>query len=528
MSNSVDVTLIKQYLNAPMPNLNWARRQAIRAQAYYDMCPYPVFGFSEWKPEIRGPLPKCLPFCGNLVKKSAKWLFGKPPRITCTNEKADEIILKAFKKLYPRLLKAAITTLIEGSVTLRFNYNAVDRSCSFSFLSTLDNVRFIYDPHDQTKVLVAYVQYCYYDAELQKWLMYREAWTETTFCTFKPLEVTFAPVKFGENVLYGNVAFILTNTSGGDSYQSAETFTGWEIESSDVNPLGFIPLIQLKNEESDTIYGEGILWRITHMLDRINLSYHLMDRSNQFDSDPATYIIDADLESFDVGSVAPGGTVTVNTRDTVDGGNRQAQVKLIEPSGRLRPYMEGFVSDLREQVCQLVGMVEVSTREISSKGNLTQSVLDLLYEPLIQATDARRSVWETGLEDFFTKCVKSISKPCGIDWKDDKDKFNLQWPAYFSVPEQEKVLKLDRLVKQEGLGLITKERAMRYMASADDVEDIEMFMEELENYSPVYEEMLKKAVPVTDEELPPSKKAEKDSAKSVNQAKPKSKSDEEL
>lgn len=512
-----DTRLIKLYLNAPLPNLNWSRRMAMRAQAYYDLSPYPIFGFQEWKTEERGPLPKCMPFCSNIVRRSANWLFGKPPRITCENEKVDDTILKEFKKQYPKLEKAVTTSLIEGSVTLRYSFNTQTKEGNFSFLSTLDNVRFVYDPHDADKVIVAYVQYPVYNPDTTKWEMYREAWTEDTYAVFYPVEITFEKVKFGENMYYGNVAFV--NTTSGR--QTAENFQGWEIDESKTgtNPLGFIPLTQIRNAENDTVYGEGILWPVTPIIDRINLAYHLMDRSNQFDSDPTLIYIDADLDATDVSATAPGGVQAIQTRESADGGNRQAKAQLIEPSGRLREHMAGYVSDLREQVCNLTGTVEISSKEVSNKGNFTQSVLNQIYAQLIESTDRRRSVWGTKIEQFLDKCAEATSKFLGYSWSED-DKFIVSWPEYFMLPEQEKGLKLDRLIKEEGLGLMTKSRIIQEVASMDGIQDVDEFIEELKNYTPEYEEHLDTAKNDASLETPP--------AESRQQSKEKSKTDKIL
>jgi hypothetical protein len=504
-------SLVEKYIKVPTPHLNWAKRHAMRAQAYYELAPYPVFGFTEWKTEDRGPLPKCMPFCANLVKRPARWLFGKPPRITCDNVEAGQPVLDAFKRTYHKLVKAAVRSMIEGSVSLRFAYNFDTKQCVFSFLSTLDNVRYITDPHDESRVVLVFVQYTYFDENSGKWLWHREAWTDSNYIIFKPQEARFSPVRFGEERYYGNVAFVAMPDANG-TFQSPDTFTGWEIDKISGNPLGFIPVIQIKNEEGDTPYGEGIIWRVTHILDRINLAYHLMDRSNQFDSDPTTVFIDAEFEVQDVATISPGGVSAINTRESADSGNRQAKVTLLEPSGRLRPYMSEYVNDLRHQVCTLTGTVEISDKELSNKGNFTQSVLNQIYAPLIESTDARRSVWEARLEEFLGNCAKAVAPFFGKVWT-DSDKFNVTWPDYFILPEQEKGIKLDRLIRQESLGLITKDRVIQQVASMDGVEDVDAYLEELKTYEPEFDDLVSSDKTINDENLAESRLQSKNKSK---------------
>lgn len=486
-----DTSLIELYLKAPMPNLNWARREALRAKAYYDLKPYPVFAYQEWKIEDRGPLPQCMPFCANIVDRSAKWLFGKPPRITVTNKKAEDTVLTWFNQAFYKLKQAAIMAMNEGSVTLRFAFDADKQEGYFSFLSTLDCVRYVYDPHDVNTVMIAYVQYPFYEIKEKKWKMYREAWTKDTYCVFVPQDIVFRPIRFGSQ-LYGNVAFVAAD----NDFITPERYEDWKIDGSKTgpNPLGFIPLVQIRDDEGDTVYGRGVLWKVTHIIDKINLAYHLMDRSNQYDSEPTMVFIDAELDSLDDAQVSPGGALSINTRETADSGNRQAKANLIEPSGRLRAYMSEYTSDLRQQVSEATGTVEISAKEVSNKGNFTQSVLNQIYAPLIESTDARRQNWERKIEDFLAECAKGVSPFMKFSWA-ESDRFDLQWPEYFIVSDQDKALRLDRLVKQEGLGLTTKDRVIQDVAAMDGISDVEGLVEDLENYVPEYEELLDKGKP---------------------------------
>lgn len=454
---------------------------AKRAKAYHALTPYPWFGFSDWKTEDRGPLPKCLPFTRSIVKRGARWLFGKELDILVSGSDGLSELLNAewkARRMPAKLVTLAENAAQEGSYCIKFFINPETKEIQFTILSQIDNVRIYLDPLNQERMLMARIQVPYFDAKVGQYFLYREEWTEDQYVKYAPMPITY---KVDPQYQFG-----MTMVIAGTNFMPDSHDVQWVVESVKPNPYKVIPVVVINNIERNTQWGMGDLWSLEPMIDRINLTYHLMDKSNQFDSTPTPIFIDAVLEDDALNKpIAPGEVQSLKT-DDVEGSGLQAKVTLLEPSGKMRPYMGEFAENLIKMTYEASGSIRVDPDEITNKGNLTQSVLAQIYGPLIDTTNEKRRNYGTyGIVPLIHKLLVAM-KNVGL-WKGkvsipkDPD-VSLHWPDYFPLSDAEVQQRLDRLVQQEQAGLITKDRVIRAMANADGIENVEAYVAELEGY----------------------------------------------
>lgn len=463
--------------------LQYITQLAKRAKAYHSLTPYPWFGFSDWKTEDRGPLPKCLPFTRSIVKRGARWLFGKGMDIMVRNSESLTVMLNTEwrdARMPSKMLMLAENAAQEGSYCIRFHVDAENKKVKFSILSQIDNVRVYLDPTDQDRVLMTRVQFPYFDARNGVYYMHREEWTEDLYVKYKPKPVTY---KLDPSYQYGLIVLVT-----GTNYAPDAPEIVWEIESSKPNPYKVIPVVTIHNVERNSQWGMGDLWSLEQVIDRVNLTYHLMDKSNQFDSTPTPIFIDAVLEDDAINKpLAPGEQLSIKT-DDVDGSGLQAKFGLMEPSGKMRPYMMDYADNLMKMIYEGAGSIKVDPEEITNKGNLTQSVLTQIYGPLIDTTEEkRRNYGDYGvavLVDKLLTALRNLGLFSGkVKIPKDPD-IEIKWPDFFMMSDSEIRTRLDRLMVQEGAGLTTKDRVIRAMASADGIENVEALIEELKDYEP--------------------------------------------
>ena len=436
-------------------------RKASEARAYYNLDPYPAFWFSDWKTEDRGPLPRCMPFARSITDRGARWLFGKPLQIHAPgNPVLEEFLRLAWdaNRMPARLPAVARNGSIEGGVALKFSYD-----CDFSArlriqtLSVVSQVRLYTAPHDRDQLLMARVQYQFYDNQKGKTYWYREEWTNDEEVHYEPIE----DARIG--------AALPLNP---------DTFTGWQIISRTPNPFRLIPISLVKNIETDDAWGRGDLWDLYRVLDRVHLTYHLMDRSNQFDSDHNPIFIDADVDEQDIDRpMQPGQPLALESKEGFD----QAKVHFPEARGSLRPAMMEYARDLRNQVLAAASSVEVDQSEISNKGNLTQAVLVQLYLPLLEATNEKRqSYGADGIGAFLSKASVGLANAgvsLGLDGT--YPSVELSWAPYFELSQDELGALTQRSQLQRDSGLLTANRAVDRVAHAEGINDVGALQKEL-------------------------------------------------
>ena len=467
------------------PGLAALRARAAEAWAYHRLDPYPLYHFREWKGEDRGPLPRCLPIAKSIVRRGARFLFGKPLTLTCPGNTAwESFVRRAWLKngLGARLVPMAERAALESGVVLKFSYDSAKADCPLAIqsLSIVDQVRLYASPHDRTTVLMARVQYPYFDAAQKKTCWYREEWTAAEEVHYVPLE------------------------DGGVNGSSVSRFDpdasdAWvrDDAASKPNPFGVIPLLYIKNYETDDVWGGQDLADLYRVLDNIHLTYHLMNKSNQFDSEINPIFFDVDLDAQDIDKpLKPGQPMDLKS-DNAEGGGHAGRVEFPSGGNSLRPAMMEYAKDLKKQVIAAAASVEVDQSEFTNKGNLTVAVLEQLFQAQIEGTDEKRKSWgEFGLVPFFALVAQGISNAgaaLGVDTglginPDDPDTYELTlgWSPYFPMSEDEKAAKTARIQDQEQAGYVTHDRAIEEVAPMEGRTDIEALKEELKTAEPYF------------------------------------------
>jgi len=443
---------------------------AAEAWAYHRLDPYPEHYFGGWKAEDRGPLPKCLPIARSIVRRGARWLFGQGVQIECAQNEELEVFLRGVwqaNRMRARMRARAVHGGVEGGIVLKFAWAGPDAPvpAPISTLSVCEECRLYYHPHDRDRILMARIQYPYTEQSTGEQWYYREEWTDAQ-------EVHYRPVR-GADLAAARA--------------TPDNFEGWQIASQEANPFGEIPLVHIRNTDTDQVWGEGDLWGLYRVLDRVHLCYHLMDRSNQFDSDTNPIYIDAELEGDDIDKpLQPGQPVLLKSDGAGEG--RQAKVQFPPAGNALRPQMMEYARDLRKQVLAAASSSEIDTAEVTNRGNLTQAVLTQLYLPQIEATEDKRiSYGEDGIArllELMARCLARIGALDGVS-PDDPESYGVElvWPAYFELTQEERTALTGRLQEQELQGYVTHTRAVREVAEAEG-RDPDAVEEELEKEPP--------------------------------------------
>jgi hypothetical protein len=447
------------------PGLSQLRAQAAEARAYHALSPYPEYWFRDWKVEDRGPLPRCMPLAKSIIRRGARWLFGKPVRLYCPgNTRLEGFLREAWERnrLDSRLVASAQNGALDGGIVLKFAWDeAARRPLTIQTLSLVDQVRLYWHPHDRDELLLARVQYPYHDPISGEPLWYREEWTAG-------MEVHYHPVP-AEQMARG---------------QDPDCYEGWIIDSAATqpNPFGLIPLQPVKNVETEDCWGAGDLWDLYRVFDRVNLTYHLMDRSNQFDSERNPIFIDADIDEDDLDRpLQPGQPMQVSSSD--DTPTRAAKVEWPITGNALRPAMMEYARDLRKQILDAAGSVELDEAAVTNKGNLTRAVLEQLYDPQIRMThEKRKSYGHDGLVPFFARValgLRNLGVPLDVTDDPQTHMVELRWPAYFELSEDELGSFTGRMQEQVAGGYLPHDRAVERIASAEGITDVDALKEEL-------------------------------------------------
>lgn len=420
------------------------RDQAQEARAYDSLTPYPLYWFRDWKTETLGPLPRCMPMARSIVARGARWLFGRPPVLHCPANPALERYLRdAWRRnrMPVRLAAAAHLGALEGGVVIKFGYDeTVDPALVFQVLSAVEQVRLYAHPHNRDRILMARIQYPYTEPSTGKAYWYREEWTDREMVLYRPLT--------------DEMLFVMNGREEPDSYG------GWQIARRSPNPFGQIPMVYIPNRHAGDLWGAGDLWDLYRVLDRIHLTYHLMDRSNQFDGEINPIFIDASVDDQDFDrALQPGQPIQIDSKE----GGHQAQVHLPEARGSLRPAMIEYARDLRRQVLAAASSVEVDQSEFTNKGNLTVAVLQQLYQPQIQLTEEKRRCYgEYGIAVLLSLAARGLQKigvPMGITTDPATSEVTLTWLPYFEMSEEEKTVRLGRVQQELAAGLLEPAQA---------------------------------------------------------------------
>lgn len=444
------------------PGLEVARGLARKSRAYYDLRPYPKWGFKDWKTEERGPLPRCLPFVRRVVNKGARWLFRGPVTFSAGDDKAlSETINNVWQdsSLASRAVGIARRAMRSGSVDLFWGYDEDSRKITVRDYDPTEETRLYFDPLCPETLLMARVQVAFWDYSAGGWMWHREDWTDDTHVVYKPYSDKGMSIAGDRYNPYSNVDLA-------DKGQ-------FEIKSSGVNPFGVIPCWRVKNVDVGGEWGEGDFWPYFETIDLINFTRDLEHKHNQKFVDPQKAMIDLeqpDSESPDASGAQHDDIVL----QSVDGKN--GDIRLLEANGSTREHVRSYAEDLLKEFHDAVGSVRFDPEDFTNKGNLTGAVFAQMYQNLIEATEEKRTSYgEDGLSVFFERMCKGMAN-AGVDGWNEAEDIQTHWPSIVPALESDKREANERTVLLFKNGLISRERAIRDIAESDGVVDVDEYI----------------------------------------------------
>lgn len=450
------------------PGYLYLLESARKAKAYHALDPYPKYGFKGWKTESRGPVPKCYPFVRRIVRQGAVWLFGKPISFSVEeNDEAAEFVNEAWSanRMPGRSVAMAELAAQTGSVVLKGSWDPglAEKSedgngLRINVLDGVEHCRMYYDPKDSTKLVMGRVQYPYLNYGENQWYLYREDWTEEH-------EVHYHDLPIPGSDKYGDPVSLLDRSDIEDKFEESDRTA---------NVFGVIPMTQVKNLEAGYWHGVGDLWRLFGAIDGLNLTYDLAHKDDQTAVYPHKVYIDVAQRQEDVPIEDGPGAV-----EDLQSDGDHPDVKLLETQGRIREYLENYAQEVKSQVFEAAGSVEVRPDTVTNKGNLTSSVLTFIYRPLIEQTDLKRqSYGEDGIAKFFETMIEGCNNAGFTKFKAGTD-VSVQWPDHFAPSEEEMASKTTRLSAAVQGGLISQERAATEYALDSGVTDVEEYLRDL-------------------------------------------------
>lgn len=453
-----------------------ANTQAIAGagRAYFNLTPYPRFGFKDWKTEDQGKIPRCLAFPRNITVQGAEWLWGQPIQFTPGDEKWKEQAERANEIWAYRSMGSVMTRQAEiagqiGGVLAKFNYNPDDERCSwnFDFYDPSVTARIFFDAEQEDGVAMIRLQWPYFDPYEKPagcWMWHREDWT---------------PTHVQEYVPHKSITQIAQISYAYTDLPVIDVASDWEKQGGPrKNEYGLLPFQLIKNREGDSPIGVGDMWPILHLADQVNFTADLEHKHNQLAVFGHLFTIDAkeNIED-DPQPMAPGGATALESD-----GEHKGDVKLIEASGEVRPFVRQQKLDVFKEIFDATGAVLTEKGEITNKGNLTVAVFTMIFEPLIKTTNRKRELQgENGVCKLFEKMAKAASnmglKSEPLACKDVDFDLIIKWPPYFEESEEEKLARAQRLQTLMESGLLPpEEAAQEYVASEPNISNADDFM----------------------------------------------------
>ena len=450
-------------------------REAAQSSDYKNGIPYPswAFGPAQW-PVERGPIPTALPFAKTIINEGADFVFqGGPPTFSVSdNPNADDFLADVIKANHLNSRYNAIARLNGnvGTVAAKFSYDSDAKGAKvrISFLSCPEECRVWMDPHDQQAILMARIQYPYRAAG-GHWFYHREEWTADHWVTYNPktagdASVTSVASLPGYSLNYGD----------GDD---------WEIDRIQENPFGLIPIHLLKNVAVEgSPLGVGDCWEAFRLMDRIALTLHGEDRSNQQHSSPVQVFVNADLKNS--GEVLPNEPLDIKNQNPE---GPAADFKLVEPTGAAREYSFRSIEKWEDLLYKACGLSLLDPATLSNKGNMTRLALMTAYSRTVATSDLKRTNYgEAGLCLFFRSLLVGMSRTgafAALSGLDEMVDVQCEWPDYFAATDADLSDLTDRTVSQVNANLLPTSRAVTRLATAEgiDASEHETLLKELDD-----------------------------------------------
>ena len=444
-----------------------------QSEDYANLEPYPshAFGEAQW-PAQKGPLPTPLPYCGALVSEGAGFVFrnGVPKFSVADDDLADALLQTVITQnhLPEQYVALAEHAGHQGAIAAFFAYDAGDELCPIrlSFLSIPQEARIWVDPHNLSRVLMARIQYPYRDVDGQ-WYYHREEWTDD-------LHVTYNPKFAGKADILSMYALPGYAEMLGDG-------DGWDMADIEDNPWGLVPAVVIRNRvKKGNPLGEGDCWRAFRLIDRLALTMHGEDHSNQQHTRPIPVAVNSILEGD--GRPLPDEPLSVRQENP---NGPPADFKLVEPSGAAREWTYKSIEKWEELLYWMVGISKVDPATVSNKGNMTRAVFTMLYARTIATSDRKRETWgQSGLCVLFQRMLLGLKNLGGVKevaGVSPATVVSCEWPDYFGDTPADVADTTDRTVDQVSAGLLPKARAAERLAKAEGMppDEIEEMLQEL-------------------------------------------------
>jgi hypothetical protein len=480
---------------------------SLQSRDYYDGNPYPRHAFSsaQW-PAAKGPIPTALPYTETLIRESAEFVFrnGAPQFSVADDDAADDLLQEIIEANSFEWVALAENAGNQGAIAAKFSID-LDSPCPvrIAFLNIPQECRVWVDPHDVRRPLMARIQYPYRDLVDGRWYYFREEWTDT-------LHVTYFP-KYAGGEEVSDPLFLPGYTANlGDG-------KGWVEEAREANEVGLIPVTVIRNRAlSGNPMGEGDCWRLFRLMDRIALTMHGEDRSNQLHSEPIQVAINARIDND--GPVLAGEPLEIR-----NDGDKPADFKLIEPSGAAREFSHRSIDKWEELLYAGAGLSRLDPHAVSNKGNMTALALTMIYSRTIATSDRKRKLWgEDGMCVLFRNILLALKRVGGVKevaGVTEDTRVSCTWPTYFEETPQDLETTTDRTAKQVDAGFLTPELGAERVAKAEKMppKEIEKLLMELKGrHAVMAEAALLKSVPGLPISRDPAELANTLSAAGVN------------
>ena len=446
---------------SPAPFQQAMALQSWRSLDYYENGPYPThaFGPQQWQLD-KGPTPTPLPYAQILITEGAEFVFrGGPPVFSVAENAAANDRLQAIiraNNLNAQWVSLAENAANHGAIFAKFSVDMDNKAnpVRITFLTMPQECRVWVNPHDHTRILMARIQYPFRDPASGDWMYYREEWTDEFYVKYRP--------KWAGKSEIGSV-FALP-----DYRNSLGDGDGWEIEQQDANPFGLIPGVVIRNRMAKgNPLGVGDCWRVFGLIDRIALTMHGEDTSNQLHSDPTLAVSNGELENKD--PLQPGEVFEVKGKK--DAG--PVKVELLEPSGAAREYSHRDIDKWEELLYKAVGLSRVNPADVTNSGNMTELAFAMTYGRSIATSDSKRELWgNSGMCVFFHALLTALHRLGGVRELaayDEDAPISVEWPPYFQVTPDDLETITDRTATQVEKGFLPIDRGAERIARAEKI-----------------------------------------------------------
>jgi hypothetical protein len=452
------------------PHFAYVRGEARRAKAYYNLKPYPIYGFQRWKTEASGPLPRCRPFVQRIAKMGAEWLFGKPVQFKA--EKHDD--LSKFindtwnaNRMGSKALDLARKASLIGGFVLKFSYDETQSPFPrITALEQAEQTRLYFDAHDTEKLVMARIQYAVMDPTDGEWYWHREDWSDDEYVVYDRIKVESATG--------------LSQSASINPYDYSETAdkSEWTVQKRETNEFGIIPVWLVRNRLSGDWYGCGDLWDLYDAVDQINFTRDLGHKDNQKRVNPKTAYIDLDVpENESAAENSAGGAVALEST----GDSRSGRVELLEPRGNARADIDQFARDLQRELFDAAGITDLSPEAVTGKGAMTAAVIRMIFDSTIRTTEEKRRLYgEDGFCMFFERMLIGLTNLGVLSAPKDID-VQCLWPSLISLTPEDLRAMTETYANMVKQGFTTQERAIRAIAAATDVNDSDVLLDEVAN-----------------------------------------------